>query len=215
MKIRTMWLVMVALFPLAAISTQAQGRLDRLEVTPFVGWETSGSYPINSTTGDVDQLRINGSVAFGGFIDYNLTESFQPEFIWNRNNTSYSAHDVATNAYFNAFHTDNDQFQFGGIFMFRNSEVKLRPYVGAGLGFTHESNSNGNPDRTAFSWNIGGGVKYYATRHIGFRGDIRYMPTYGSTSLGQYCDPFFGCYQANVHNYLNRANAVAGIIIKF
>ena len=212
MKLRMIWLALPALFLLAAICTRAQ---QRWEVTPFVGWESSGSYPITSVSGNIDRLRINSSVSFGGFIDYSLTENFQPEFIWARNNTSYSAHDALTNEYFNAYHTDNDQFQFGALYMFRSSEVKLRPYFGVGLGFSHEENSNGNPNRTAFSWNIGGGVKYYATRHIGLRGDIRYLPTYGSTSLGTYCDPFFGCYQANVHNWLNRANLVGGVIFKF
>lgn len=214
MKIRTLYLAVAALclLALASIPTRAQ---EKWEVTPFVGWESSGSYPVNSTTGTIDQVRLNSSLSFGGFIDYSLSENFQPEFIWARNNTSYSAHDTVTNSYFNAYHTDNDQFEFGGIYMFRSSEQKLRPFVGAGLGFAHESNSNGNADRTAFSWNIGGGVKYYATRHIGFRGDIRYMPTYGSSSQATYCDPFYGCYNANVRNYLNRANLAAGVIFKF
>lgn len=212
MKLCKIWIAATALFFVASLSTHAQGRF---EVTPFVGYETSGSYPITSTNGLIDNLRLNGSTAYGGFIDYSLTENFQPEFIWDHNNTSYSAHNTATNSYFNAYHSDVNQFQFGMIYMFRSSEVKLRPYFGIGLGFTQESNSNGNPDRTAFGWNIGGGVKYYATRHIGLRGDIRYMPTYGSSSVATYCDPFFGCYNANVHHYLNRANMVGGVIFRF
>lgn len=212
MKLRKIWLIVPALFLVAAISTRAQ---QRWEITPFVGWESSGSYPLANSSSNIDQLRINSSVSFGGFIDYSLTENFQPEFIWARNNTSYSALDSLTNQYFNAFHTDNDQFQFGGIYMFRSSEVKLRPYVGIGLGFTHESNNNGNPNRTAFAWNVGGGVKYYVSKHIGLRGDVRYLPTLGSTTQGEYCDPFFGCYTANVHNYLHRANLVGGVIFKF
>jgi hypothetical protein len=212
MKIRKTWFVIAALVPFAAISAHAQGKF---EVTPFVGYETSGSYPITSQTGEIDQLRLNGSFAFGTFVDYSLTENFQPEFMWDHNNTSYSAHDILTNSYFNAFHSDVDQFQFGGIYMFRSSEVKLRPYAGVSVGFTHEGNNNGNSDRTAFSWSVGGGVKYYATRHIGLRADLRYLPTYGSSSTQVYCDPFFGCYNANVHNYLDRGNFVGGIIFKF
>jgi len=212
MKMRTMWFTGAALFLLAAISTHAQGRW---ELTPFVGYETSGSYPVTTTTSTVDQLRLNGSPAYGAFVDYSLTENFQPEFIWNHNNSSYSAHDILTNSYFNAYHSDVDQFQFGGLYMFRSSEAKLRPYGAASVGFTHESNSNGNSDRTVFGWSIGGGVKYELARHIGLRGDIRYMPTYCSSSVGTYCDPFFGCYPATVHNYLNRADMVGGIIFKF
>jgi outer membrane protein with beta-barrel domain len=218
MKIRTVWLAIAALFLLAAITTNAQ---DRYEVTPFVGYETSGSYPVSifansgGTAVPIDRLRVNGAASYGAFFDYGLWESFQPEFIWNHNNTSYSAHNVLNNSYFNAFHSDVDQFQFGGLFMFRNSEHNLRPYAAASVGFTHEINNNTNPDRTAFSWSIGGGVKYGLSRHFGLRGDARYFPTYGSSSQGTYCDPFYGCYPTTVHNFLNRGSFTAGLIIKF
>ena len=218
MKIRTMCIGAAAIFLLAAISTQAQGRF---EVTPFVGYETTGSYPVSvftstgGTTIPVDRLRVNDSTAFGAFLDYSLTENFQPEFMWNRNNTSYSAHDVLTGSYFNAYHAEVDQYQFGGLYMLRNSEVKVRPYVAASVGFTHDTNSNGNPNRTEFSYSVGGGVKYYLSRHVGLRGDLRYLPTYGSSSRAVYCDPFFGCYNTKVSHYLNRGSFVGGIIFKF
>jgi len=216
MKIRTMWLGAVALFLLAGISTKAQGRF---EVTPFVGYETSASYPISATTGPsgtnpIDRLRVNDSLAFGTFLDYSLTENFQLEFMWNRNNTSYSAQDILTNTYISAYHSIIDQYQFGGLYMFRNSAVKLRPYVAASLGFTHDTNGNSTPNRTDFSFSLGGGVKYYLSRHVGLRGDIRYLPTYGSSSNEVYCGPF-GCYYANVSHYLNRASLTGGIVLKF
>jgi opacity protein-like surface antigen len=91
----------------------------------------------------------------------------------------------------------------------------LRPYVAGGLGFTHDSNSGGNPSDTEFSYSIGGGVKYYFTRHFGFRGDLRYMPTYANSSPQTYCDPFGNCYVANQRNYISRGNFVAGLIIHF
>jgi outer membrane protein with beta-barrel domain len=218
MKLHTACLVGIAFFLFAAISTNAQ---QKFELTPFVGYETSGSYPVNvfATTGGapvpIDRLRVNGATAFGAFFDYGLTENFQPEFMWNRNNTSYSAHDVLTNSYFSAFHSDVDQFQFGGLYMFRNSEYNLRPYFAASVGFTHDTNNNGNPDRTAFSWSIGGGVKYGLGRHFGVRADARFLPTYGSSSQATYCDPFFGCYPTTVHNFANRGSFTAGLIFKF
>jgi|SRR5215475_70176 len=218
MKTWTKCFAVTVLFVLAAASARSQ---QRFEITPFAGYETSGSYPVNAfaNTGDttipINRLRVNGSAAYGLFFDYGLTDNFQPEFMWNHNNTSYSAHDILTNSYFNAFHSDVDQFQFGGLYMFRSSEYKLRPYVAGSVGFTHDSNNNGNPNRTAFSWSIGGGVKYALGRHIGFRGDARYLPTYGSSSNATYCDPFFGCYLTTVHNYLNRGSFTGGIIIKF
>jgi hypothetical protein len=218
MKNRFVWFAAAAVFLLAAISTTAQGRF---EVTPFVGYETSGSYPVSifsnigGSTAPIDRLRVNDSLAFGTFLDYNVTENFQAEFMWNRNNTSYSAHDLLTNSYFNAYHSDIDQFQFGGLYMLRGSEHRLRPYIAGSVGFTHDDNSNGTPNRTEFSYSVGGGVKYYLSRHLGFRGDARFLPTYGNSSTGTYCDPFFGCYNAKISNYLNRGSFTAGLIVHF
>jgi len=215
MKIRKISLVAPVLFLLAALSAHAQGRF---EIDPFVGYETSASYPvsiINPPPGfdPVDRLRVNDSLAFGTFLDYNLTENFQGEFMWNHNNTSYSAHDVVTNTYVPAYHSDIDQFQFGGLYMFRSSDARLRPYVTGSVGFTHDSNSNNTPNRTEFSYSLGGGVKYFINRHVGLRGDIRYLPTYGSSSNELYC--YYGCYYANVAHFLNRGSFTGGIIFKF
>ena len=80
--------------------------------------------------------------------------------------------------YTNAYNTDIDQFHFGALYMFRSSDKKLRPYAAAGLGFTHFENSGMNANNTAFSYGVGGGVKYYMSKHIGFRGDARFVPTY-------------------------------------
>jgi Outer membrane protein beta-barrel domain len=216
MKMRTMWFAVAAVLLLAADSARAQ---ERFEVTPFVGYETSASYPIFVMTGPVgtdpvDRLRVNGSTAFGGFFDYSLTENFQPEFMWNRNNTSYGAHDIVTDSYVSAYHSIIDQYQFGGLFMFRSSEEKIRPYVAMSVGFTHEFNGNNAPNRTEFSYSLGGGVKYYLSRHVGLRGDLRYLPTYGSSSNELYCGPF-GCYYGNVSHYLNRGSFTGGIVFKF
>jgi opacity protein-like surface antigen len=215
MKIRTIWFTAAVSFLFAAISTNAQ---ERFEITPFVGYETSGSYPVSSSqisgvTSPFDRLQVNGSTAFGSFLDYSLTENSQLEFMWNRNNTSYSARDILTDSYASAYHSVIDQYQFGGLYMFRSSEVKLRPYLAASLGFTHEFNSNGTSDRTAFSYSLGGGVKYYLSRHLGLRGDVRYLPTYGSSSNELFCG--FGCFNANVDHYLNRGSFVGGIVFKF
>ena len=218
MKLRFLLIFGIAALLFTSISTPAQGRF---EVSPFVGYETSGSYPISvfssvgGLTVPVNKLRVNDALSYGTFLGYNLTENAQLEFMWDRNNGSYSARNALTGEYFKAYNSDIDQYQFGGLYMLRNSEHRLRPYIAGSVGFTHDSNSNGTPNRTEFSWSIGGGVKYYVNRHFGFRGDARYMPTYGSSSNATYCDPFFGCYNAHVHNYLNRGNFVGGVIFHF
>ena len=163
MKTRTMMFLGSLAFLLAAFSANAQGRF---EVTPFVGYETSGSYPISifsntGGSGPVNSLQVNDALAFGTFLGYNITENTQLEFMWDRNNTSFNARNALTGQYFKAFNSDIDQFQFGGLYMLLNTEHRLRPYVAGSLGFTHDNNFNGTPNRTEFAFSVGGGVKYY------------------------------------------------------
>ena len=40
--------------------------------------------------------------------------------------------------------------------MLKNSERKLRPFIAAGIGFSHESNGGGNSNHTLLAFNLGG-----------------------------------------------------------
>jgi hypothetical protein len=192
-------------------------RLEKWEFTPFVGYETSGSYPLSptSTTVLVNDLRINGATSFGTFIGYSLTPNSQFEFLWDRNLTSYSLQTTPGAPYVKAYDSTVDQYQFGILYMFLGDEHKWRPYFAGGLGFTHEFNSGGNPTRLDFSYGIGGGVKYRLTHYLSFRGDARYMPTYANSGLATYCSPFYGCYTAKVSQYQHRGNFLAGLAFRF
>lgn len=191
-------------------------RLEKWEFTPFVGYETSGSYPLSntSTTLPVNDLRINGAASFGTFIGYSITTNAQFEFLWDRNMTSYSVQQTPGAPYMKAYDSDVDQYQFGALYMLFGDEHKWRPYVAGSLGFTHEFNDNGNPTRLDFSYGVGGGVKYTLTRHLSFRGDARYMPTYANTTQELQC--YFGsCFNANVRQYQHRGNFLAGLAFHF
>lgn len=204
-------------------AAKAQYGAEKWEVTPFVGFETRGSYPLNPTSPLVtaNNLRVDGATSFGTFIGYSITPNAQFEFMWDRNMTSYSVQPSPGAAYSKAYNSDVDQYQFGLNYSFLGEDRKLRPYVAGSLGFTHEFNSSisptvpSPPTRLDFSYSIGGGIKYELTRHIAFRGDARYMPTYANSSLALYCDPFFGCYTAKVSNYQHRGNFVAGLAFRF
>ena len=201
----------------ATAPANAQWWENKWEVTPFAGYETSGSYPITPTlnTVGVTDLRLDGATGYGGFLDYSLSRNFQAEFMYDRNDTSYSDRIFPNTTYTRAFSSDVNQFQFGGLYMLLGPSHRIRPYVAGSVGFTYESNGNGAPNRTDFGFSIGGGVKYFVTSHIGLRADARFMPTYANSSRGTFCDPFFGCYTARVANFQERGNFVGGIIFRF
>ena len=190
------------------------GEYKKWELAPFVGYETGGSYPVtNSFT--VDRLRVDRGVSFGTFIDYSVTENSQAEFMWARNNTSFSDRDASTGTYSKAFNSDFDQFSFGFLYMLKNSERKLRPFIAGGIGFSHESNTGGNPNRTLLAFNLGGGAKYELSRHFGLRGDLRWLPSRANKTPQIQCDIFGNCFQQNVSNYLQRVMFSGGIAFRF
>jgi hypothetical protein len=201
---------------MCSLPAQAQwwGHYPKWEISPFVGYETSGSFPINTSL-IIDRVRVDSSASFGAFLDYSLTENTQAEFLWNRNNTSFSQHNFITNTYSKAFNSDVDQYSFGMLYMLRSVEKPLRPYIAGGLGFTHEFNDGLNTNHTSFSYSVGGGVKYSLARHFALRGDIRYMPTRANSTPQQFCSIYYGCYIANVRNYIHRGNFTGGIVFKF
>jgi hypothetical protein len=188
--------------------------ISKWEVAPFVGYETGGSYPVtNSFT--IDRLRVDGGLSYGTFIDYSLTENSQAELMWSRNNTSFSERDAATGTYSKAFNSDFDQFSFGFLYMLKNSERKLRPFIAGGIGFSHESNDGNNPKRTLLAFNLGGGAKYQMSRRFSLRGDLRWLPSRANKTLAVQCDVFGNCFQQNVSNYLQRVNFTGGIAFRF
>ena len=217
MRVPMMWLIAGFVCLLGVRPAQAQWWENKWEVTPFVGYETKGSYPLTPTlsTVDVNSFRLDGATSFGTFIDYSLTRNAQLEFMWDRNMSQYSVQPLPGDPFTKAFNSDVDQYQWGGLYMLLSDEHKVRPYIAGSVGFTHEYNSGGVPNRTDFSYSIGGGVKYELSRHLALRGDARYMPTYANSSLATYCDPFFGCYTAKVANFQNRGNFVGGIVFRF
>lgn len=188
--------------------------ISKWEVAPFVGYETGGSYPVtNSFT--IDRLRVDGGLSYGAFIDYSLTENSQAELMWSRNNTSFSERDAATGTYSKAFNSDFDQFSFGFLYMLKNSERKLRPFIAGGIGFSHESNDGNNPNRTLLAFNLGGGAKYQVSRRFSLRGDLRWLPSRANKTPTVQCDVFGNCFQQNVSNYLQRVNFTGGIAFRF
>jgi hypothetical protein len=200
---------------IASVPARAQWRdVKKWEISPFVGFETGGSYPVTNSF-SVDRLRVDSGGSYGAFVDYSLTENTQAEFMWSRNNTSFSAHDVATNSYSKAFNSDVDQFELGFLYMLRSSEQKLRPFIDAGIGVTHEFNEGANPNRTLLSFGLGGGAKYELSRHFALRGDLRWLPSRANKTPGVTCDFFGNCFRQNMSNYLQRVNLTGGIAFRF
>ncbi|HLH07378.1 MAG TPA: outer membrane beta-barrel protein [Terriglobales bacterium] len=210
------------LFLAGIAQAQLPGDTDkgRIEVTPFVGYESGASAPApnafdanGNPISNITSVGVDKSYTYGAWLDYAKTHNFSFEFMYMRNPTTYTNYDVTVNQSFDAYNASINLFQFGILYHFLGSDT-FRPYLAAGLGFNHESDSNG-AGNTAFAFNIGGGVKYYLGDHFGLRGDFRLIPQYANSTAGQVCDPYYGCYYGNQHNFFKRVNVAGGIILRF
>jgi hypothetical protein len=210
----------VTLLFVCAVSTGAQEigiRTPRVEITPFGGSRFGGSIDLNS--GPFVQLNIRSSWDYGAWLNVALIPHLEAEFMWNQQPTVLDGVSFLTGATSRVGEANLNFYHWGLDYPILQPDSKIQPYFAFGLGFTHFStNTSGRdvlPFENRFSYSIGGGVKYFVLRNFGFRLDVRYSPTQTTSSFGLFCDPFFGCYTAEVHNYAHQGEANVGLIFRF
>ena len=65
-----------------------------------------------------------------------------------------------------------------------------------------------------FAFDIGGGLKYYASDNFGIRLDARFQPTYVSSSDSYWCDPFV-CYRVPSAHYFDQFEFTGAFLVRF
>ena len=202
----------------AASVAQAQREY---EITPFVGTRFGGDIDLTQQGNpNVDFLKIKSSVNYGVMGGVTFWQNFEGEFMWNRQPTSLSSHNPNDNSYAFVSNMNLDMYQFDVLYQFLRPESKLRPFAVAGLGFSHFGVQPVNGESVLgfsnrFSYNLGGGVKYFFTRHWGLRAEVRWSPSHTTQGQSIYCDPFFGCAPTTVANKAEQGQANIGVIYRF
>lgn len=207
------------LFLLCAASVvQAQRQF---EITPFAGSRFGGNIDVSQEGNpNVDFLKIKSSVDYGIMAGVTFWQNFEGEFMWNRQPTSLTAHNPTNDVYTYVSSMNFDMYQFDVLYHFRSPDSKLRPFVVAGLGFSHYGVPSVNGQSVLgfdnrFAYNLGGGVKYFFNPHWGLRAEIRWSPSHTTSGESVYCDPVFGCAPTSSANKAEQGQVNAGIIFRF
>lgn len=207
------------LFLLCAASVvQAQ---HQFEITPFVGSRFGGNIDVSQQGNpNVDYLKIKSSIDYGIMGGVTFWDNFEGEFMWNRQPTSLTAHNPTSDVFTYVSSMNFDMYQFDVLYHFLSTESKLRPFVVAGLGFSHYGVPSvggqsvlGFDNR--FAYNLGGGVKYFLSPHWGLRMELRWSPSHTTSGESVYCDPVFGCAPTSSANKAQQGQVNAGIIYRF
>jgi opacity protein-like surface antigen len=179
----------------------------------FLGARFGGKVAIN--TPNVDYLPIESSLNWGFNAGARLVPHIFGEFMWNRQTTTLSAHDIPSNRIVPLTNNAHiDMYQASLLYEIW-ARAQLRPFVVGGIGFTHFDSDGILSFSNRFSYNLGGGVKYLFAPHLALRAELRWSPSQTTNSNTTFCDPFLGCFVTSVKNHAQQGQANIGIEYRF
>ncbi len=170
---------------------------DILQITPFYGYRFSGGFE-DSDTGA--HLKLRDSPCWGGVLDVCLSPETQLEFYFSRQETELKQEDGLF-ASTTLFDLDVDYYHLGGTYALTYGP--WQPFVVGTLGATHLApEPPGLDSLTRFSLGLGGGLRFFPTKHLGLYlagrglytalgGDLAYRSESGDATLRIDSDGFW------------------------
>jgi hypothetical protein len=226
--IRTAALASAALLFAAA---PAMAQASKVEVSANVGWVISDGVTgtaVKALDGNTyNELDAKDSIGYHFTVGLHASPHLLVGFLYGRQESKLQAKGSATKE-IGDMNIDNYhvffEYDLGG------QSAVVKPFLYGGLGstkygdvnFTQQNVVNPNftehtiPGQTRFSTTWGAGVKIYPTKVVGFRAEMRWVPTYiKSDAAGWWCDPFWGCYVVGSAQYSNQLDFSGGVTLRF
>ena len=116
--------------------------------------------------------RSADAAAFGVHLGVMVSEDGELEVLFARQDTRLRAAGFFTSE--PLFDLALETYQFGGNYLFRDEEDRVRPYIGMGLGLTRLiPEPAGLETENRFSASFAAGAKAYLGAHFGLRVEVR------------------------------------------
>lgn len=211
-------LVALALFALLASPALAQ---ERIEIAGTFGWTFSEGVAFTTAVPVAGALYSRAdpkdSASFGLSAGFYLTPQTEIEFLWNR---QASTLEVTGTGRTLSGDMNIDNYHVNFIYNAGDEDAVARPFILLGVGATGYGDATFPektiPGMTRFSFVFGGGVKAWASRNVGFKAQVRWVPTYIKTDgYGWWCDPYWGCAAVGNAHYAHQIEMAAGIVARF
>ena len=180
------------------------------ELTPFAGYTWGGQFTDSVTNATLEVKETNN---YGVMVDINQDPQSQIELYFSNQSSQLKANTSQFTGN-QLFDLDIQYYHVGGTYS-PSESGKVRGFVVGTLGATHMVPQGAGYDSlTKFSLSLGGGVKFYATEHIGLRLEGRWFGTFFDGSGSAFCTN--GACAINVQGDLfSQFVANAGLIIAF
>ena len=171
-------LLLIALASALRAQEQPEQKPLRFDLTPFIGYRTSMSFPIEPppVTGITPHVIIDQGRSYGVSFGVRLRqENDLVEMRWARQDSFVRAENITPQPARQRVTLDQFHGDFSHEYLLEDWPSWARPFVMASIGATHVSSST-NVDFTRFSFGIGGGIRLYASRHLGFKIQAEWLP---------------------------------------
>jgi outer membrane protein W len=187
-----------------------------IELTGFVGRQANGG--LDLSTAIFQRMDVQNGRTSGLAAGYLRGDHYGVEFMWSYNKADTVGEPRGGGSGVKIFTLDTNQYIGNFVAHFTRREKSVRPFVFMGLGVTnlHPARAGLN-GITRLVGDLGGGVKYNFSRHLGLRLQAKWSPAYvASTRTGYWCDPALGgCWTVGDNHYLNEFDANVGVTLRF
>lgn len=208
-------LVVLALSPALRAQQQPEPEPLRFDFTPFIGYRTSMSFPIEPhVTGTNPSVVLEASPSFGVSFGVRLrNEDDLVEIRWARQDSYVHLEDTPQPPHQRVF---LDQFHIDFSHEYLMEEYgwgrRARPYVLGSVGGTHISSST-NFNFTRFSFGLGGGIRFYVNRHFGVKIQAEWLPVLAHPHVAFICGS--GCIVHVGGTLSSQGEVVVGPLLRF
>jgi opacity protein-like surface antigen len=214
------------LFSLCAVlgTSSLFAQENKFEINGLIGYTLSEGVDVKSPENSpfaIDRLSPKSGFSFGLGLDYFLSENLSAGFNFGQEKSEIGARIPGLKG-LDLTGMNVNNYHVIITYNFGDEEGPLRPFVFGGIGATSYS-----PDAiegfsveggVKFSTTWGGGVKYFTSDHLGFKGGIRWTPTYikgDNTSL--WCSDYtsWSCWTVEKGNHSHQFEFNIGIVARF
>ncbi len=211
--------VLIAMLQLLALSLDANAQQQvqpkplRFDFAAFIGYRTSMSFPVEpSVTGTNPRVVVDGGPSYGASFGVRLREEDLVEVRWARQDSHLHTEDITPQLSRQHMILDQLHGDFSHEFFLENWPPWARPFVLGSVGATHIS-SGTNINFTRFSFGLGGGIRLYANRHLGFKAQAEWLPVVTDPHVAFICGG--GCIIHIADSLASQGEVVAGPLLRF
>lgn len=172
-------------------SARAQGQTEpkflRFDVTPFFGYRTSMTFPVEPhVAGTTPQVVLEANPSYGFSFGIRPREEDLVEVRWARQDSYLHAEGISPQPPRQRVILDQFHGDFSHEPYIEYWPWWAKPYIVGSLGATHVSGDT-SISFTRFSFGLGGGIRLYASRHFGFKIQAEWVPVFADPQAAFIC----------------------------